>query len=218
MIRLGVIGLALLASAVLAAEPTPPKSESVAIDALLAELDAPGALAGTGLSEQLAHKKRVLHFLRDVVGQKKLDEPLPRDAVARLSVVQQDVGARVDQAILKGLRAKPDALKPWLVEPFTVEGSTLVSSWLVLEAGDKLAAPEVVTRLIVELEANAAEMLRLASQVEGKELKVLPEAPPVAVKYLPQAIAKLTKLGVSAKETASLDKRAKALKARYGGK
>lgn len=195
-----------------------PKSESVTIESLLKEMEAPGALTGTGLSEALMHKKLVLHFLRDVMRLEKVDEPLPRDAVARLTVVPYELGAKVDEAIAKGLRAKPAVLKPFLTEPFSIEGSALVACWLRLESDDRMNGPQLVSKLVSDLEGNATEMLALATQLEGKEVKVLPEAPPTSVKYLPLAIGKLGKLGVTPKETAALDKRAKALKARYAGR
>ncbi len=166
----------------------------------------------------MEHKRLVLRFLRDVVGMKQVEEALPRDAVLRLTVVRREVGIKIDEAIAKGLHAKPAALKPFLAAPLTVEGSELLEIWMRLESDDRMSGPFLVSKLVSELESNATEMLALATQLEGKEVKVLPEAPPVGVKYLPQAIARLGKLGVSAKESASLDKRVKALKARYAGK
>ena len=221
MLRIGVTIVALFGSLVLAADQATgagPKSESVAIDSLLAEMDAPGVLEGTGLKDAMEHKRLVLRFLRDIMKLKQVDEALPRDVVSRLTVVQPNLGIKIDEAIARGLHAKPAALKPFLSEPFAVEGSELVDCWLHLESDDRMLAPSLVIKLVSQLESNATEMLALATQVEGKEVKVLPEAPPAGVKYLPQAIARLPKLGVSGKESASLDKRAKALKARYAGK
>jgi hypothetical protein len=215
LITTGTHDLSLFKGALVHGAPT---SEPVAIDKLLAEMDAPGVLAGTGRSSELQHKRLVLRFLRDVVGLKQVDEALPRDAVARLTVVPNALGAKVDEAIAKGLRAKPAALKPFLAEPFRVEGSELVECWLKLESSDKLASPQLVTTLVAELESNATEMLELATQLEGSEVNVLPEAPPVGVTFLPQAVARLRKLGVPARETAALDKRVKALEALYAGK
>ena len=73
MLRLGVTILALSGSLVLAQDASSMKSESVAIDSLLAEMDAPGALEGTGLKDAMEHKRLVLRFLRDIVKLKKVD-------------------------------------------------------------------------------------------------------------------------------------------------
>lgn len=158
------------------------RTRAVPIDDSIALIDSFSPETFRGHRKAIERKRALLVFLRDALKLEVFEEDVSRTANEMLWNVPPSLAAQVDDAIARGATATPELLASPPDVP-ALHSAALYEVWRAreLKAADYAALLEAAVK---RFEDDAAELLALQSQLEGKKVKVLDAPVPPSLHWL----------------------------------